>query len=292
MPRVRIVFARLLGLAIAALIGSCTTVPYTNRSQLMLMSESEDMKLGAAAYQEVLTKSPIDHDAQITAPVQRVGQRIAAVADKPDYQWEFTVIDDPKQANAFCLPGGKVAVYTGIYPIARDEAGLAAVIGHEVAHALARHGAERMSQNTLLQVGAAGVAVAAGASGTSGATQQAIMQAYGLGSTVGVALPFGRSQESEADHIGLILMAKAGYDPDAAIGLWQRMEAAERGRNPPEWLSTHPAPATRVQDLQKWVAEAKQYYKPGLVTVAMLPPIPGAPTASAQDVGENEQKYR
>src|SRR5215470_8154566 len=281
-----------LAVAVVAVIGSCTTVPYTNRHQLMLMSESSDLKLGADAYQEVLTKSPIDHNPEITAPVQRVGERIAAMADKPDYQWQFTVIDDPKQANAFCLPGGKVAVYTGIYPIARDEAGLAAVIGHEVAHALARHGAERMSQNTLLQVGAAGVAVAAGASGTSAATQQAIMQAYGLGSTVGVALPFSRSQESEADHIGLILMAKAGYDPDASIALWQRMEAAERGHNPPEWLSTHPAPTTRIQDLQTWVAEAKQYYKPGLVTVAMLPPIPGAPSVSAQDVGENEQKYR
>jgi len=257
----------------------------------MLMSESDDMKLGASAYQEVLQKAPVSHDPALNAPVQRVGERIAAVADKPDYRWQFTVIDDPKQANAFCLPGGKVAVYTGIFPIARDDAGLAAVIGHEVAHALARHGAERMSQNTLLQVGAAGVAVAAGVSGTSGATQQAIMQAYGLGSTVGLALPFSRSQESEADHIGLILMAKAGYDPDAAIGLWQRMEAAERGNSPPEWLSTHPAPATRIQDLQGWVAEAKQYFTPPGQPVALLPQIPGAPNKSA-DVGANEQKFR
>jgi predicted Zn-dependent protease len=254
----------------------CTTVPYTNRSQLMLMSESKDLQLGAAAYQEVLKKEKVSHDPQLTEVVQRVGRRIAVAADKTDYQWEFTVIDDPKTVNAFALPGGKVAVYTGLFPIARDEAGLAAVIGHEVAHALARHGAERVSQGTLMQIGAVGVAVAT--SGTSPGMQQAIMQAYGLGSTVGVALPFNRSQESEADHIGIILMAKAGYDPEASIGLWQRMATAERGASPPEWLSTHPSPKTRITDLQGWMAEAKGYYKPSGQAVAMLPPIPGAPS--------------
>lgn len=249
----------------------------------MLMSESDDLQLGAAAYQEVLKKEKIVHDPSLTAPVLRVGRRIAAVADKSDYQWEFSVIDDPKQANAFCLPGGKVAVYTGIFPIARDEAGLAAVIGHEVAHALARHGAERVSTGTLLQIGAVGVAVAASGAGAGAGTQQAIMQAYGLGSTVGVALPFGRSQESEADHIGIILMAKAGYDPQAAIGLWERMAKAAQGKSPPEWLSTHPAPETRIADLEKWMPEARKYFQPPGQPVAMLPPIPGA-DASNQDV--------
>jgi predicted Zn-dependent protease len=272
------------------LAAACSTVPYTNRTQLMLMSESSDLQLGAAAYQEVLKKAPINHDPELNAPVQRVGRRIAAVANKPDYQWEFTVIDDPKQANAFCLPGGKVAVYTGIFPIAHDEAGLATVIGHEVAHALARHGAERVSQMELLQIGAVGVAAAT--SGTSPGLQQAILQAYGVGSAVGVALPFSRKQESEADHIGLLLMAQAGYDPEAAVGLWQRMEAAERGSHPPQWLSTHPSPETRVQDLQSWMAEAKQYYKPTGAAVALLPPIPGAPRPASHDVGENEPKYR
>jgi predicted Zn-dependent protease len=252
----------------------CSTVPYTNRSQLMLMSESEDLQLGAAAYQEVLKKEKIARDPQLNEVVQRVGRRIAAAADKTDYQREFTVIDDPKTVNAFALPGGKVAVYTGLFPIARDEAGLGAVIGHEVAHALARHGAERVSQGTLMQIGAVGVAVAT--SGTSPGMQQAIMQAYGLGSTVGVALPFNRSQESEADHIGMILMAKAGYDPEAGIGLWQRMATAERGASPPEWLSTHPAPETRIADMQGWMAEAKGYYQPSGQAVGMLPPIPGA----------------
>jgi len=251
----------------------CTTVPYTNRSQVMLVSESEEMRLGATAYQQVLHKERIDTDPHVTEPVRRVGQRIAAAADQSDYQWEFTVIDDPKQANAFCLPGGKVAVYTGIFPIARDEAGLATVIGHEVAHALARHGAERMSQSELLQIGAVGVGVAA--SGASPGVQQAIMQAYGLGSTVGVALPFSRSQESEADHIGLILMAKAGYNPEAAIGLWERMQSAERG-SPPQWLSTHPASATRIDDIRRWLPEAERYFAPPGAPVSPLPPIAGA----------------
>ena len=291
MPRTTRLIGALLPLSL--LLGQgCTTVPYTHRSQLMLMPESDDLQLGAAAYKEVLSKEKITHDPKYTEPVQRVGRNIAAVADKPDYQWEFTVIDDPKTANAFCLPGGKVAVYTGIFPYARDEAGLAAVIGHEVAHALARHGAERMSRDTLAQVGAVGVAVAAGASGAGTGTQQAILQAYGLGSTIGIALPFNRSQESEADHIGIILMAKAGYDPHAAIELWKRMAAAERGSSPPEWLSTHPAPDTRQQDLAKWMAEAMQYFKPPGQRVAMLPAVTGAPGAAEQNVGGNEPKYR
>jgi metalloendopeptidase OMA1, mitochondrial len=282
--------ARIAPLCVLGCLHGCATVPYTNRSQLMLMSESDDLKLGAAAYGQVLKKSTVVHDPQVTEVVQRVGKRIAAVADKPEYQWEFTVIDDPKQANAFCLPGGKVAVYTGIFPIARDEAGLATVIGHEVAHALARHGAERMSQSTLLQAGAVAAAVAAGASGAGAGTQQAVMAAYGLGSQVGVALPFSRSQESEADHIGLILMAKAGYDPEAAVGLWQRMEADAQGKTPPEWLSTHPSPATRQDDLRGWMAEAMKYYQPSGQPVALLPKIPGAAAASGP-VGENESKF-
>jgi len=268
-------------LAVVGLAVGCSTVPYTNRSQFMIMSESQDLALGATAYEQVLKEAKIATDPRVTAPVQEIGRRIAAVADKPDYQWEFTVIDDPKQANAFCLPGGKVAVYTGLYPIARDDAGLAAVIGHEVAHALARHGAERVSTSTALQVGGVAVAVAAGTQG--GAAQQAVMAAYGLGSQVGVALPFGRKQESEADRIGLILMAKAGYDPEAAIGLWQRMEQDEQGGRPPEWLSTHPAPDTRQEDIRGWLAEARQYYQSPIASQTdLLPTISGAGVASAK----------
>ncbi|MDX2167097.1 MAG: M48 family metallopeptidase [Deltaproteobacteria bacterium] len=271
----------------------CSTVPYTNRSQFMIMSESQDLKLGADAYQQVLKESKIVKDPAITAPVLEIGRRIAAAADKPDYKWEFTVIDDPKQANAFCLPGGKVAVYTGIFPIAQTDAGLAAVIGHEVAHALARHGAERMSTATALQVGGAAVAVAAGTQGAG--AQQAAMAAYGLGTQVGVALPFSRSQESEADHIGLIMMAKAGYDPEAAIGLWQRMEKDEHGGRPPEWLSTHPNPATRQQDIRGWIAEAMKYYQSPVASQNdPLPSISGAVASSAGSTKApaNEPKLR
>ncbi|MFN8644495.1 MAG: M48 family metallopeptidase [Candidatus Binatia bacterium] len=220
----------------------------------------------------------------------RVGRRIAAAADKPDYQWEFTVIDDPKQASAFCLPGSKVAVYASIFPIAKDENGLAVVIGHEVAHALARHGAERMSTSMALQ--AAGLAVAIAAGGQSAGTQQAIMGAYGLGAQVGVALPFSRSQESEADRIGLILMAKAGYDPEAAIGLWQRMEQHSDGKRPPEWLSTHPAEATRQEDIRGWIAEARQYLVPPPAPNAPLPAISASGGGGSSPSGANEPKFR
>lgn len=241
-------------------IAACATVPYTQRSQLILMSQSEELQLGAAAYQEVLKKQPVARDPAVNAIVRRVGERIAEAADKPTYDWEFTVVDDPKQVNAFALPGGKVAVYTGLFPVAQDEAGLAVVMGHEVAHALARHGAERMSQGLLVQLGAVGLSAALG--GSSPATRSAVYQAYGLGSQVGVLLPFGRSQEEEADHIGMILMAKAGYDPAAALTLWQRMEAQAAGHAPPEFLSTHPSYHTRQRNIEGWMAEAKGYYRP------------------------------
>jgi predicted Zn-dependent protease len=250
----------------------CTTVPYTNRSQIMLMSESDDLQLGAAAYQEVLHKEKIVHDPTISAPVQRVGQRIAAAADKKDYQWEFSVIDDPKQANAFCLPGGKVAVYTGIFPIAHDDAGLAAVIGPGRARLAARRRTREPINASAgrrgSRLGGSGQREPGNAAGDHGGVR--------LGSQFGVALPFGRSQESEADHIGVILMAQAGYNPEAAIGLWERMEKASEGRTPPEWLSTHPSPATRITDLRAWMPQALTYFKPPGQPVAMLPSIPGA----------------
>lgn len=251
----------------------CATVPYTKRSQLILLSESEEMQLGVAAYQEVLKKEDVVHDPAFTEPLRKVGERIARVANKPEYDWEFNVIDDPTQVNAFALPGGKVAVYTGLYPVAQDEAGLAVVIGHEVAHALARHGAERMSQGLVAQLAAVGLSVAVG--DASPATQSAVMQAFGLGAQVGVLLPFGRAQESEADHIGMILMAKAGYDPAAALKLWQRMEARASSGAPPEFLSTHPSYQTRQKNIRSWMAEAERYYNPDPnLTVSELPALP------------------
>jgi len=258
--------------AILLLICGCTETPYTHRSQLMLMSESDEMQLGVAAYKETLSKARLENDPAVVAVVQRVGERIAHAANKPEYQWQFSVIDDEKTVNAFCLPGGKVAVYTGLFPVVKDEGPLAAVIGHEVAHALARHGAERMSQGTLVQVGGAvlGAAVGTQAPGLSNAA----MAAYGLGAQVGVLLPFSRSQESEADHIGMILMAKAGYDPEAALVLWQRMEQSEKGGTPPQWLSTHPSASTRQDQIRGWLPEARQYLvSDPSVTNSPLPPI-------------------
>jgi predicted Zn-dependent protease len=238
---------------------ACATAPYTRRTQLILVGEAQEAQLGAAAYKEVLEKADVVRDPEVNDAVRRVGERIARAADEPGYDWEFTVIDDPRQVNAFALPGGKVAVYTGLFPVARDEAGLAAVLGHEVAHVLARHGAERMSQGLLADLAATGVAVAV--SDANPATRNAVMQAFGLGAQVGVLLPFGRTQESEADHIGLILMAKAGYEPEAALALWQRMEQAG-GQTPPEWLSTHPSYGTRQRNIESWLPEARRYYDP------------------------------
>jgi len=248
---------------VTMLAAACASVPYTNRSQLILVSQREEMQIGVAAYQQVLKESTIDRDPTSLSIVDRVGRHIAKAADRPDFQWEFTVIEDDKMANAFCLPGGKVAVYTGIFPVAQDEAGLAAVVGHEVAHAIARHGAERMSQGLLVQLGAAGVAAALGGGGADPMTARAIMQAFGLGAQVGVILPFSRAQESEADHIGLILMAKAGYDPKAALELWERMEKnVKEGGAPPEFLSTHPSYGTRQEQIREWLPEALGYYQP------------------------------
>jgi len=255
---------------LSALLFGCATVPYTKRSQLVLVPQSEEISLGAQAYREILSKAVIVRNPEFVDPVRRVGERIARAADQPDYRWEFTVIDDDSMINAFALPGGKVAVYTGIFPVAQDEAGLAAVIGHEVAHALAHHGAERMSQGLLAQIGAVGLSVALG--GSDPQTANAIMQAYGLGAEYGVLKPFSRGQESEADHIGLILMSKAGYDPHAALGIWERMEKLNE-KVPPEFLSTHPSYGTRITDIRRWLPEAERYYKPDDVKNEKLPAL-------------------
>lgn len=264
-----------ISLTAAVVIAACVTVPYTQRSQLILLSESEEMTLGADAYEEVLKKEKVSSDPEANRLVNELGQRIAQVAAKPAYEWQFTVIDNPKQANAFALPGGKVAVYTGIFPIARDTAGLAAVVGHEVAHAIARHGAERMSQGVVAQAAAAGLSVGLG--GYSPATRQAVMQAFGLGVQVGAILPFGRAQESEADRIGLILMAKAGYDPAAAVDLWRRFEQGGNG-GPPEFLSTHPSYGTRIQQITEWLPESRQHFRADMA--APVKTLPGVATAS------------
>jgi len=216
--------------------------------------------MGLQSYQEVLKKSKISTDPAMNDLVRRVGTRIAAATGRSNYQWEFKVIED-QQANAFCLPGGKVAVYTGILPITKDEAGLAVVLGHEVSHAIARHGAERVSQNLLVEVGLTGTMAALSKGDPN--TVKSVGALLGAGASVGLLLPWGRSQESEADHLGLIYMAKAGYDPHAARDLWVRMaEASKGGGRPPEFLSTHPSEATRIKQIEGWIPEAMQYYHP------------------------------
>lgn len=268
MQRTRLV---LWGFAcLSVLWAGCATVPFTQRSQLLLTSEAQEMALGAEVYQHVLKDEKIIKDPRIVAPVREVGQRIAAVANKPDYAWEFNVIDAPDVANASVLPGGKVLVYSGLFPVARDTAGLAAVLGHEVAHAIARHGGERMSQGMVLDLVGAGLSTAF--QGASPQKQQAILAAFGLGAQVGVMLPFGRSQESEADQIGMALMAQAGYDPVATLELWERMRAQASGTAPPEWLSTHPSYGTRVANIRKWLPEARSYFRPD--PAARVDPLP------------------
>jgi predicted Zn-dependent protease len=249
----RVLAAALLGTIVV--VDGCATAPYTHRSQLILVSQGDEMRLGAQAFQRVVAKSTLDKDPAIVDEVEEVGRRLAGAADAPQFRWQFVVIAANEQ-NAFCLPGGKVAVYTGILPVARTTTGLAVVLGHEIAHALARHGAERMSQNMAAELGGAALSVLAGTSAYGGA----IMSAYGLGAQVGVLLPYSRTHESEADHIGLILMAKAGYDPREAIAFWKRMASASRAAGSPEFLSTHPGHDTREQQIESWLPEAMRYY--------------------------------
>jgi metalloendopeptidase OMA1, mitochondrial len=249
------------GLLLALLFSGCASVTETGRSQLNLVSADEETKLGVAAFQDTKQKTPISKDAQANALVQKVGQRIAGVANLPNAQWEFVVFES-QEANAWCLPGGKVGVYTGILPITKDEAGLATVIGHEVAHATAHHGAERMSQQMVAQLG--GSAAGALVSGKSQATQALVGQAYGAVSEVGVLLPFSRKQEAEADYIGLLYMARAGYDPAAAVAFWERFSEYNRqhgGSDGLSFLRTHPLDADRIQNLKNELPKAQAEYQ-------------------------------
>ncbi len=260
----------LLVLITLGLVYACATVPVTNRKQLALISNDEIISLSAQNYRQVLTESRLSDDAQQVALVKRVGQRIQHAVERyfkeqnneaylAGFDWEFNLIDNDTIVNAWCMPGGKVAFYTGIMPICLDEAGVAVVMGHEVAHAIANHGRERMSQQMalygILSVGQA----ATGASKNT--LDDILLQAVGAGSQLGM-LKFSRDQESEADRMGLIFMAMAGYDPAAAPQFWQRMSAMTGSQQPPEFLSTHPSHERRIADLQKWQAEARKYYRP------------------------------
>lgn len=229
-------------------------VPLTGRTQLVDLSQEQEMALGLQSYRDILSRESVLRQGQEVTAVRAIGQRIAAAARDidPGFQWEFNVIQSP-QANAFALPGGKVAVYTGILPVAQNTDGLAVIMGHEVAHALARHGAERMARQKLVQIGSMAATVAIGDMDIS--TQQAVMGALGVGAQYGVLLPFSRAHESEADYIGLILAARACFDPREAPALWERM-GAQAGRAPAEFASTHPAPETRIAQFEQWMPEA------------------------------------
>lgn len=232
------------------------TVPVTGRNQLVSMDRQQEMALGLASYRKMLSSADVITSGKAVELVRSVGARIAkaAAADDPGFKWEYNVVRS-EQANAFALPGGKVAVYTGILPVAENVDGLAVIMGHEIAHAIARHGAERMAQQQLLQWGQLAVGMSAGELDRQ--TQQMIMGAFGLGAQYGALLPFSRKHESEADYIGLIYVARACFDPREAPKLWQRMAKATAGRGQPaEFMSTHPSPETRIRQFQEWMPEA------------------------------------
>ena len=275
-------FVMVMSVALVSLVG-CETNPYTGRSQLLMTSVSQEMQMGAQAYDQVKRdpKMRPSQDPREIEPVKRVAARIVEAAKRSKYaamanqfQWEVTVIKDDKTANAFALPGGKMAVYTGIFPMAKTEAGLAAVMGHEVVHALARHGAERMSQGQLTNATLQVVGAAAGASGGGGMLGQAAMAALGVGAEVGVLLPFSRKHESEADYVGILLAADAGYDPRESVALWERMGQMSGGGASSDFMSTHPSHETRITQLKTWMPEAMAIYQTKQpVPAALLPAV-------------------
>ncbi len=232
-------------------------VPMTGRTQLVDMSREQEMALGYQSYQQILMQEDILQSGEQVDVVRAIGRRLAAVAEDPGFEWEFNVIRSD-QANAFCLPGGKVAVYTGLLPVAENQDGLAVVMGHEIAHAIARHGAERMAHQKLVQLGslAAGLAL----SDMDSSTQNMVMGALGVGAQYGVLLPFSRNHESEADYMGLIYTARACFDPTEAPKLWERM-ASGGGGAPAEFMSTHPSHDTRISQFGEWMPEAVEIYQ-------------------------------
>ena len=264
-------------LLLLLLVAACKTNPHTGRKQLLAMSEQREIELGQEAWKSELKKAQLEYDLKLIQPLRRVGKAIAREADAwrreqaqrsgkqaLPYDWTFVLIRD-QQVNAWALPGGKIAFYTGIYPVLQDEAGMAIVMGHEVMHAMLRHGAERMSQKGT-QVG--GIIVA----GIAAPATIAAMIAFGLGTKYGVLMPYSRKQETEADQYGLMLAARAGYDPEAALAVWQRMAALSSSKTP-AFLSTHPDTLKRIENMKKWMPEAKALYeKSRKQPNPMLPP--------------------
>ncbi|MBI3990086.1 MAG: M48 family metallopeptidase [candidate division NC10 bacterium] len=263
-------------LVLLAVLAGCATAPVTGRTQLLLIPEAQETSLGEKAFDQLVQKAtrqgrlissndPNPTHRAAHAQIQAVLARLAPAADpERRYRWEYVLLNDPKTVNAGALPGGKIIIWSGLFQVTQTEAGLAVVLGHELGHVLAHHSAERISQERL--TGLVSSAILRGVPDTQGG--RLLAAALGLGTEVGILLPYSRLQESEADRIGLLLMAKAGYDPREAINLWQRMGALEKAR-PPVWLSTHPSPPQRIANLQGWMPEALRYYQnPAL-------PLPG-----------------
>ena len=255
--------------AILFLWSGCSSVPVTGRKQLSIISSSEMNSLAATSYRETLASSKLSTNAQQTAMVKRVGERISKAVEQymaennmssalNGFQWEFNLIDDAS-INAWAMPGGRVAFYTGILPVCQNEAGIAVVMGHEIAHAVANHSGERMSQQLLTQLG--GTALSVALQEKSQQTQQMALTVFGVGSQLGAILPYSRLHEFEADRLGLIFMAMAGYDPYEAPKFWERMQALSGGNAPPQFLSTHPSDAKRISELKAAIPEAMKYYK-------------------------------
>jgi len=258
----------LLMVFIGILLIACSTVPITGRQQLNLLPNQTMLSMSLSQYDQFLKENQVIENEPEARMVKRVGARIQKAVEQyfaqnnmsqelSNYAWEFNLVKNDA-VNAWCMPGGKVVVYTGILPITKDEAGLAVVMGHEIAHAVAKHGNERMSQGLLAQMG--GVALSTALETQPQATQQLWMAAYGLGAQYGLMLPYSRLHENEADHLGLIFMAMAGYDPHAAVDFWRRMAAQKEGAAPPEFLSTHPADKNRIQNIQSLMPDAMIYY--------------------------------
>lgn len=258
-----------LGMLIAALfVYSCATVPLTGRRQLSLVSDTEMLSMSFGEYGQFLKDNKLSTNASQTSTVKQVGARIQSAVETyfarntmsqqlDGFAWEFNLVEND-EVNAWCMPGGKVVVYTGILPVTKDATGLAVVMGHEIAHAVAKHSNERMSQALIAQLG--GQTLSAALQNKSEQTRQIWMSLFGVGAQVGAILPYSRLQESEADRLGLIFMAMAGYDPNAALDFWQRMSQSA-GAKPPEFLSTHPSDETRLQKIKEAIPEAMKYYK-------------------------------
>ena len=258
-------------LALAGLVWACSTVPITGRRQFTLIPESELMAMSFTQYNQFLQENKLSDNKEQTALIKKVGANISTAVERyfaekglsnqlADFQWEFNLIEDDTP-NAWCMPGGKVVFYTGILPITQNEEGIAVVMGHEIAHAVAKHGSERMSQQLGVQFGA--VALSAILAEKPQETQNLYMMAYGATSQLALILPYSRTHEYEADRLGLIFMAMAGYDPAAAVDFWSRMAAMSGGGSSIAFLSTHPSDDARIRNLQRALPEAMAYYKPG-----------------------------